>query len=52
MTRNGAALTDANDAPVDAADFGLTTPGAITVGLGDLPAGGPPETVTFQVTIN
>lgn len=52
MTRNAAALTDASDAPVDAADFGVTTPGAVTVGLGNLPAGGPPETITFQVTIN
>jgi uncharacterized repeat protein (TIGR01451 family) len=52
MRRNAAALTDASDAPVDAADFGVTTPGAITVGLGNLPAGGPPETITFQVTIN
>lgn len=52
MTRNAAALTDASDAPVDDADFGVTTAGAITVGLGNLPAGGPPETITFQVTIN
>lgn len=52
MTRNAAPLTDASDAPVDDADFGVTTAGAITVGLGNLPAGGPPETITFQVTIN
>ncbi len=52
MTRNAAALTDASDSPVDEADFGVTTAGAITVGLGNLPAGGPPETITFQVTIN
>jgi uncharacterized repeat protein (TIGR01451 family) len=52
LTRNAAALTDASDAPVDDADFGVTTPGAISVGLGSLPAGGPPETITFQVTIN
>jgi uncharacterized repeat protein (TIGR01451 family) len=52
MTRNAAALTDASDAPVDEADFGVTTAGAVTVGLGNLPAGGPPETLTFQVTIN
>ncbi len=52
MTRNAVALTDAADAPVDDADFAATTAGAITVGLGNLPAGGPPETITFQVTIN
>ena len=52
MTRNAASLTDAADAPVDDADFGVTTAGAISVGLGSLPAGGPPETITFQVTIN
>jgi uncharacterized repeat protein (TIGR01451 family) len=52
MTRNAAALTDAADAPVDDADFGVTTAGAISVGLGSLAAGGPPETITFQVTID
>ena len=52
MTRNAAALTDASDAPVDDADFGVSAANAITVGLGNLPAGGPPETITFQVTIN
>ncbi len=52
MTRNAAPLTDASDAPVDDADFAVTTPAAISVGLGSLPAGGPAETITFQVTIN
>ena len=52
MTRNAAPLTDASDAPVDDADFAVTTPGAISVGLGSLLAGGPAETITFQVTIN
>jgi hypothetical protein len=52
MTRNAAPLTDASDSPVDEADFGVTTAGALNVGLGDLTAGGPPETITFQVTIN
>ncbi|HEU4431337.1 MAG TPA: hypothetical protein VFT98_21435 [Myxococcota bacterium] len=52
MTRNAAPLTDASDAPTDDADFGVTTPNTVTVGLGSLPAGGPPETITFQVTIN
>jgi uncharacterized repeat protein (TIGR01451 family) len=52
LTRNAAPLTDASDSPVDEADFGITTPGVLTVGLGNLAAGGPPETITFQVTIN
>ncbi len=52
MTRNAVSLTDASDAPVDDADFNLTTPGGITVGLGNLPAAGPAETITFRVTIN
>jgi uncharacterized repeat protein (TIGR01451 family) len=52
MTRNAAPLTDASDSPVDEADFGASTAGALTFGLGNLPAGGPPETLTFQVTID
>jgi uncharacterized repeat protein (TIGR01451 family) len=52
MTRNAAPLTDAADSPVDEADFGVTTAGAISVGLGSLPAGGPAEVITFQVTID
>jgi uncharacterized repeat protein (TIGR01451 family) len=52
LTRNGNPLTDASDSPVDEADFGVTTANAVTVGLGNLPAGGPPETITFQVTID
>ncbi len=52
MTLNAGALTDASDAPTDDADFGVSTPGAITVGLGTLPAGGPAQTVTFAVTID
>jgi uncharacterized repeat protein (TIGR01451 family) len=52
LTRNAAPLTDASDSPADEADFSVTTPGAISVGLGSLPAGGPAETITFQVTIN
>jgi hypothetical protein len=52
MTRNAAPLTDASDAPVDDADFAVTTPGAISVGLGSLPAGGPAEAISFSVTIN
>jgi uncharacterized repeat protein (TIGR01451 family) len=52
LTRNGSGLTDPSDAPTDDADFNVTTPNGITVGLGNLPAGGPAETITFQVTIN
>jgi uncharacterized repeat protein (TIGR01451 family) len=52
MTRNAAPLTDAADSPVDDADFAVTTAGAISVGLGSLPAAGPAEVITFQVTID
>ncbi|MBM4382487.1 MAG: DUF11 domain-containing protein [Deltaproteobacteria bacterium] len=52
MMRNAVPLTDAADSPVDEADFGFTTAGAISVGLGSLPAGGPAEVITFQVTID
>jgi uncharacterized repeat protein (TIGR01451 family) len=38
MTRNAAPLTDASDSPVDEADFGFTTAGALSVGLGNLTA--------------
>lgn len=41
-------LTDAADA--DAGDVGATTPGTVTVNLGDLTAGS--QTITFDVTIN
>jgi uncharacterized repeat protein (TIGR01451 family) len=52
MTLDAVAQTDASDAPTDDADFSVSTPGAITVGLGTLPAGGPARTVTFAVTID
>lgn len=47
---DGAPITDAVDA--DAGDAGGTTLGAITVDLGDLPAGAPARTVSFAVGIN
>ncbi len=49
LTLNAAPLTDAADA--DAGDVGGTTPGTVTVNLGDLPVGSL-ETVAFEVTIN
>ncbi len=52
MRLNTVAQTDASDAPTDTADFNATTPGAISVGLGTLPAGGPAQTITFAVTID
>jgi uncharacterized repeat protein (TIGR01451 family) len=52
MTLDAVAQTDASDAPVDDADFSVSVPGAIRVGLGTLPAGGPARTITFAVTID
>jgi len=50
LTLNSASLTDALDA--DAGDVGGTTPGEVTVQLGDLNAASPVQTITFDVTIN
>jgi uncharacterized repeat protein (TIGR01451 family) len=47
---NGVLLSDAADA--DAGDSGFTSPGAVTVRLGDLTSASPAQTVTFEVTIN
>jgi uncharacterized repeat protein (TIGR01451 family) len=47
---NGTALTDAQDA--DAGDVGGTVAGEVTVSLGDLDGGSPPQTITFEVTID
>jgi uncharacterized repeat protein (TIGR01451 family) len=47
---NGAALTDAADA--DAGDVGATTPGTVTVRLGDLTTASPVQTIVFNVRIN
>lgn len=46
---NGTSLTDGADA--DAGDVGQTTANTITVLLGDLAAGSPNQTITFQVRV-
>jgi len=50
LTLNSASLTDAADD--DAADVGVSTPGVVTVVVGDLNAASPAQTITFDVTIN
>jgi len=52
MTLNGSGLTDASDSPIDGADYNVTNANAITVSLGNVAAGSPASTVTFDVTIN
>ncbi len=52
MTLNAAALTDASDSPIDDADYNVTAANAITVGLGNVAAGAPASTITFDVVIN
>ncbi len=52
MTLNGGGLTDASDSPTDEADFNITNASAITVGLGNVVAGGAADVVTFDVVIN
>ncbi|RKX33851.1 MAG: hypothetical protein DRP71_09000 [Verrucomicrobia bacterium] len=47
---DGTPVTDAVDG--DQGDMGGTTPGAITVSLGDVAVGGPGKTITFTVTID
>lgn len=47
---NGAGLSDAAD--LDAGDVGGTTPGTVTVTLGNLTSASPLQTITFEVTIN
>lgn len=51
MRLDGVAQTDADDAPTDTSDFGVTTANAITVNLGDMVA---PATrmIEFNTTIN
>jgi len=46
---DGIPVTDAVDG--DPGDMGGTTPGAITVNLGDVAVGGPGQSITFTVTI-
>ncbi|MBI4843747.1 MAG: DUF11 domain-containing protein [Nitrospirae bacterium] len=50
LTLDTVVLTDASDA--DEGDAGASTPGAVTVRLGDLTSSSPERTVTFKVTIN
>lgn len=50
LTLNAGALTDAAD--TDSGDVGGTTPGAITIALGNLTDGSPLQTITFNVTID
>jgi len=47
---NGSPVTDAVDG--DSGDMGGTTPGAITMTLGDVAVSGPGQTITFTVTID
>jgi len=47
---NGTALSDALDS--DAGDVGGTTPGSVTVTLGNLTSTSPVQTITFAVRIN
>ena len=47
---NSAPLTDVGGD--DAGDVGATTPGEVTVSLGDLTSASPIQTITFDVTIN
>ena len=47
---NGTLVTDAVDG--DAGDMGGTTPGAITMTVGDVAVGGPDQSITFTVTID
>jgi len=50
LSLNGIPLTDMAD--IDAGDAGGTTPGTITVYLGDVLAGSPAQVIAFDVTIN
>lgn len=50
LTLNGVGLTDASDG--DPGDVGQTTPGTVTVCLGDLTSASPAQTITFRATVN
>ena len=49
LTLNVNPLTDGNDA--DAGDVGATTPGVVTVELGNLTSASPQQNITFKVTL-
>ena len=51
MTLDGTALGDSNT-DGDAGDYNFTTPGAISVQLGNLAGGSSPQVITFKVKIN
>jgi uncharacterized repeat protein (TIGR01451 family) len=50
LTLDGVPLTDEADG--DEGDVGATTPGTVTVALGDVPAPSPVRTITFDVIID
>jgi uncharacterized repeat protein (TIGR01451 family) len=50
LTLNSGPLTDIAD--LDAGDVGGTTPNQVTVALGSVAGGSPPQTITFAVTID
>lgn len=50
LTLDAGTLTDASDA--DAGDAGASTPGTVTVSLGNLTSASPVHTITFKATIN
>jgi uncharacterized repeat protein (TIGR01451 family) len=50
LTLNSASLTDGADG--DAGDIGVSTPGVVTVVVGDLSAASSVQTITFDVIIN
>ena len=51
ITLDGASQTDADDAPTDNTDFGVTTPNTITSNLGTVNPG-ESHTLTYEVTID
>jgi uncharacterized repeat protein (TIGR01451 family) len=50
LTLNSVPMTDTAD--TDKGDEGISTPGVVTVLLGDLHAGSPAQTIRFDVTLN
>jgi len=50
LTLNGAILTDPVDS--DVGDIGGTSPGTVTVKLGDIVSASPGQTITFEVKID
>ncbi|MDO8282967.1 MAG: DUF11 domain-containing protein [Thermodesulfovibrionia bacterium] len=50
LTLDASILTDSSDA--DAGDVGASTPGTVTISLGNLTSASPAHTITFKATIN